>query len=217
MSMIEFRKIRQQFATGRKLIEPLIDITFSIEPGEFVTIQGPSGAGKSTLLLIAGGLLQPTSGSVVVAETEVTNCSPAQLSRFRSEKIGFVFQMFHLVPYLNVRDNIRMGQTTKDNEAVEKMMKRLGIDSRAESFPAMLSAGEQQRTALARAMIHQPSVILADEPTGNLDPENAAQVLGLLDEYRKEGGTVLVVSHGTDIRNYADRVLTLKEGKIVTT
>ena len=214
--MIEFRKVRQQFQTGRELIEPLVEVTFKVEPGEFVAIQGPSGTGKSTLLLIAGGLLQPTGGTVNVAGIEVTNSSPAELSRFRSEKIGFVFQMFHLVPYLNVRDNIRMGQLSKDPEAVETMMKRLGLSPRSESFPTMLSAGEQQRTALARAMIHQPAVILADEPTGNLDPENARQVLELLDEYRKQGGTVLMVSHGTDILKYADRVLILKNGKIVT-
>ncbi|MAT13768.1 MAG: hypothetical protein CMJ46_00675, partial [Planctomyces sp.] len=160
--MIEFRKVRQQFQTGRELIEPLVEVTFKVEPGEFVAIQGPSGTGKSTLLLIAGGLLQPTGGTVNVAGIEVTNSSPAELSRFRSEKIGFVFQMFHLVPYLNVRDNIRMGQLSKDPEAVETMMKRLGLSPRSESFPTMLSAGEQQRTALARAMIHQPAVILAD-------------------------------------------------------
>ncbi|QDU81651.1 putative ABC transporter ATP-binding protein [Polystyrenella longa] len=213
-NMIEFKKVQQQFQTGRELIEPLVDITFKVEPGDFAVIQGASGAGKSTLLLIAGGLMQPTSGTVHVADVEVTSTSPAQLNQFRSKKVGFVFQMFHLVPYLNVRDNIRMGQLNKDLDAIEKLMKRLGLSSRAESFPAMLSAGEQQRTALARAMIHQPSVILADEPTGNLDPENAAEVLGLLDEYRRQGGTVLAVSHGRDILEFANRTLVLKNGKI---
>lgn len=213
--MIELQQVHRSFQTRSQRVDALKEINLTIQPGEFVAVRGPSGSGKSTLLMLLGGLLQASSGTLKVAETSLETCSKSELNRFRARKIGFVFQMFHLVPYLSVRENIRLGQTNPDSGAVNAMIEQLGLTHRAENYPATLSAGEQQRTAVGRAMIHQPPLILADEPTGNLDPDNAREVLQMLETYRKQGGTVLVVSHGEDVLKFADRSIQLKAGTIV--
>ena len=195
----------------------LDDVSFEIARGEFVAIQGPSGSGKSTLLLTLGGMLRPTSGCVSLLGRDLYALSGGARARFRAESLGFVFQLFHLVPYLDVRSNILAGLPTVDAAArarVESLIQGLGLAPRARELPSTLSAGERQRVALARALAKQPPLILADEPTGNLDPENAALVFNRLADYQRGGGTVLVVTHGSDASPHASRVLRLAAGRV---
>ena len=195
----------------------LDDVSFEIARGEFVAIQGPSGSGKSTLLLTLGGMLRPTSGCVSLLGRDLYALSGGARARFRAESLGFVFQLFHLVPYLDVRSNILAGLPTVDAAArarVEALIQGLGLAPRARELPSTLSAGERQRVALARALAKQPPLILADEPTGNLDPENAALVFNRLADYQRGGGTVLVVTHGSDASPHASRVLRLAAGRV---
>ena len=199
----------------------LADVDLQVPLGEFVSVRGPSGCGKTTLLMMLGGMLRPTQGTVRVADANVYSMSPAMRADFRSRHVGFVFQMFHLVPYLTVQENVGLGQTNgivvaNGDIKVSALLDRLGLSDRANHRPAELSTGEQQRTALARALIKQPKLILADEPAGNLDPDNAAEVFQVLREYRDNGGTVMVVTHGDLADEYSDRVLQLDSGKLVS-
>jgi putative ABC transport system ATP-binding protein len=214
-SMIEIENVWKTYPTAKGDLHALRGVSLQARGGELVAVNGPSGAGKTTLLLVAGGMLRPTSGEVRVAGRELYSLSHAERAAFRGEKIGFVFQMFHLVPYLDVLDNVLLAasQGSSARERARGLLESLGISHRAAHRPAELSAGERQRAAVARALVNRPSVILADEPTGNLDPESAALVLQALGDYRREGGTVIIVSHGASAAAHADRTLHVDAGR----
>ncbi len=213
--MLELVNIRKTWPAKSGAVQALDGITLRIEAGELVTVKGPSGCGKTTLLLAAGGMQRPSEGEVRIGGTELYALSTAGRGAFRRKNIGFVFQLFHLVPYLSVLENVQLA--ARDATAREQgrvLLDDLGLGDRLTHRPAELSAGERQRTALARAMVNHPKLILADEPTGNLDPENAALVMQRLAAFRDAGGTVLVVTHGTDADALADRSVRLAAGKL---
>ena len=198
-------------------VRALDHVTFDVEAGEWIAIMGPSGSGKTTLINILGGLDHPTGGRVVVDDLEIGNLNERELTRYRADKIGFVFQQFHLVPYLTAVENVMLAQyfhsITDEKEAAEAL-KRVGLGDRLDHVPAELSGGEQQRVAIARALINHPKVILADEPTGNLDEANEAIVLKLMHELHDAGHTILVVTHSQAIGNLADRRVELEHGRL---
>ena len=213
--MVQLENISKIYKTRRGQVKALDEISFQVREGEFVVVRGPSGSGKTTLLLAIGGMLHPTSGQVFVGEKDIYAMSKRERARFRAENIGFVFQMFHLVPYLNVIENTLLASGTRANRSeAEKLLERLGMSGREHHKPSELSAGERQRTAIARALLNHPRIILADEPTGNLDPENAAQVIGYLAEFHRGGGTVVVVTHGVVVDQYSDRITYLQGGQV---
>ncbi len=200
--MIELNNISKSYRSARGTpVEVLKGMDVSVDAGEFVSVTGPSGCGKSTLLLIAGSLLKPDSGTVVIDGHDFTAMNSDDKALQRAQTIGFVFQRFHLLPYLTVRENIIAGsvalKTSADEviERAETLMDSLGMTGRANHLPGELSVGEMQRTALARAFLNRPKVILADEPTGNLDPENAEIVLNAFTGFAADGGAVLMVTH----------------------
>ena len=199
-------------------VKALSDINLQIEKGEFVVICGPSGSGKTTLLMTIAAMLRPTSGSVCVGQNDLYTMSIRDRAKFRAENIGFVFQMFHLVPYLNIIENVALagGVASQSGGAVKanEILKQLGLAERAFHRPSELSAGEKQRAAIARALFNRPKIILADEPTGNLDPDNAASVIGYLSEFHHSGGTVILATHGTEAEQFADRIIHLHNGSI---
>lgn len=199
-------------------VKALENVSFSVLEGEFVVIRGPSGSGKTTLLFCSGGMLNPTEGKVLVDGQDIYAMSRQMRARFRSERIGFVFQMFHLVPYLNVVDNVLlpsgMGSRRYQREDAEKILATLNLEDRMYHRPSEISAGEKQRTAMARALLKHPSIILADEPTGNLDPGNAQELIKHLDMFRQIGGTVVVVTHGDEFDRHADHIYHLDKGHI---
>ena len=196
------------------------DVSVSVEAGEFVAVVGPSGCGKTTLLLVAGGLLRPENGEVSSDGTDPYSLSGEQRARFRAEQIGFVFQQFHLVPYLNVLDNVMApALVTGETSARERagiLVERFGLADRLGHRPGQLSTGERQRVALARALLNEPRVILADEPTGNLDGDNSEQVLQALKTFADEGGAVLLVTHDPDAVAFAGRQVVLQGGQLAS-
>ena len=196
------------------------DVSVSVEAGEFVAVVGPSGCGKTTLLLVAGGLLRPENGEVSIDGTDPYSLSGEQRARFRAEQIGFVFQQFHLVPYLNVLDNVMApALVTGETSARERagiLVERFGLADRLGHRPGQLSTGERQRVALARALLNEPRVILVDEPTGNLDGDNSEQVLQALKTFADEGGAVLLVTHDPDAVAFAGRQVVLQGGQLAS-
>ncbi len=192
-------------------------VSFGIEAGEWVAIMGPSGSGKTTLMNILGGLDYPTSGRVVVDGLEIGQLGERELTRYRSDKIGFVFQQFHLVPYLSAIENVMLAQyfhSITDEKDAAEALQRVGLGDRLEHLPSQLSGGEQQRVAIARALINHPKLILADEPTGNLDEANEAIILKILAELHSAGNTIVVVTHSQAIGNLADRRIELEHGRL---
>jgi ABC-type lipoprotein export system ATPase subunit len=181
-------------------------------------VQGPSGCGKTTLLLAAGGLQVPDGGRVTVAGQDLFALSSEERAGFRAAKIGFVFQQFHLIPYLSVLDNVlapSLASPSPDNRArARELIARFGLTERADHVPAALSTGERQRAALARALLNKPQLLLADEPTGNLDADNGRLVLGYLADFAKEGGAVLLVTHDLRVAEYAHRIVRLQNGRL---
>jgi putative ABC transport system ATP-binding protein len=199
------------------LLRALGGVSFGIHSGEWVALMGPSGSGKTTLINILGGLDTLSSGRVVVDAVDLSNLSESELVRYRAEKVGFVFQQFHLVPYLSALENVMLAQyfhsVTDETEASEAL-KRVGLADRLTHLPSQLSGGEQQRVAIARALINQPKLILADEPTGNLDEANEDIVINLFHELHKSGHTILMVTHDPDIARQADRRIELAHGHL---
>lgn len=191
----------------------LKSIDLSIKKGDFFLVKGASGSGKTTLLLMIGGMLQPSQGDLQVLDKNLNSLSDKEKVKFRADNIGFIFQMFHLIPYLNVRENILINNEVKENkisdEELEELAEELGISHRMSHYPSELSAGEKQRVALARALIKKPELILADEPTGNLDSENSQIVLQQLKEFCTKGGTVVMVSHDDQPDAYANELFTI--------
>lgn len=217
--MLSCRQLNRDYRGPHGPVRVLRDLSLEAARGEMVVIRGPSGAGKSTLLLTLGGMLRPDSGAVTLGGQNLYSLSPAERARFRSRQVGFVFQLFHLVPYLSVRENVLAGLPGSEDTAMRKrasgLLEELGLASREHHRPAALSAGERQRTALARALLKEPSVMLADEPAGNLDPANGALVFRHLEDYRRKGGTVIVVTHGTDSIPSSARLLRLENGSLL--
>jgi putative ABC transport system ATP-binding protein len=215
--VIELRGIRKSFGSAARRVV-LSDLTLTVAAGEFVAIRGESGTGKSTLLNLVAGLDRPDAGSVRVDGTDLSALDDDALTRLRRARIGFVFQAFHVLPYLDVGQNVALplallGRRGADAEArVRAMLGAVGLADRAASAPAELSGGELQRVAIARALVHAPAVVLADEPTGNLDPDSAAQVIALLrDIVKREGATAVLVTHSPMAAAAADRVLVLRQ------
>lgn len=217
--MIRLENVSKKYRTGNGEVRALDGVTLAVERGEFVAVRGPSGCGKSTLLTIVGGLGSPTSGRVAVAGKDLLAMSPGGRARFRAEYIGFVFQMFHLLPYLNVLENVVAAAAPgKESEArrwAREALERFQLADRLRHLPGQLSTGECQRVAIARALVNRPHLILADEPTGNLDPENSAAVLDLLKGFQRDGGTVLLVTHQESAAGYAERTVLLRGGALV--
>lgn len=217
--MLEFRNISRWFDGTQGKITALKSVSFSVQQGELLAVRGPSGCGKTTLLLTAGGLLRPSSGQVNLDGQDPYQLNPEQRSQLRARTIGFVFQQFHLIPYLTVRQNIlaaSLAMPGKDaSTRTNYLIEYFGLDERAEHVPAQLSTGEKQRTALARALLNEPKVILADEPTGNLDEDNAQTVFGYLSQYVRDGGCVLLVTHDAQATAHATRALQMSQGQLV--
>lgn len=213
--MVLVERVVKTYAKGDGRVKALAPIDLAVRPGEFLALTGPSGSGKTTCLLIAGGLLRPDSGKVLIDGQDLYTMTRNQLAAFRSRSIGFVFQQYHLIPYLTVLENILAPEAAwgpADNPGRGRALaEQFGLGHRLDHTPGELSAGEKQRTALARALLFEPKVVLADEITGNLDHENARIVLGYLKGYVKTGGSVLLVTHDREIAAQADRVQHLTE------
>lgn len=215
--MITLTDVSKVYHTPDGEVRALDRVNMSVEKGQFVAVRGPSGCGKSTLLLTVGGMVRPTRGQVLVNGQDVYALSPRERAALRADKIGFVFQMFHLVPYLNVLENVLVPTlATKGarREEALRLLEILQLSDRLRHLPGELSTGQRQRVAIARALLNRPDIILADEPTGNLDPDNAQQVMKYLADFRKRGGTVLVVTHDKLADQYADRTVLLLDGRI---
>ena len=215
--MVKLENVSKVYRTRRGPVKALDDVSLRVDEGEFVVVRGQSGSGKTTLLLTIGGMLKPTEGQVVVNGSDVYAMSERERAKFRAETIGFVFQMFHLVPYLSVMENALLPagvERRSGKSEAKQLLERLSMSGREHHKPSELSTGERQRTAIARALLNHPGIVLADEPTGNLDPENAAEVIGYLSEFHRDGGTVIVVTHGSVVDQHADRIVYLREGRI---
>lgn len=218
---LEVTNLEKIFRTDSVQTMALNNVSLTINDGEFVAIMGPSGCGKSTLLNILGLLDNPTKGKYSLDGEEVGNLKESARTSWRRGKIGFIFQSFNLIEEMNVRDNIMLPlnnlNMSKDekNKRVKEAMERMGISHRSRHYPSQLSGGQQQRVAIARAIVSRPGLILADEPTGNLDSQNGAEVMELLDELHKEGSTIVMVTHSHKDATYADRIINLFDGQIV--
>ena len=217
--MIRCVEVTKIFRKNGSEVTSLDRFTAEIAEGEFVAVRGPSGSGKTTLLLTLGGMQRPSAGTVQLGGRDLYALSPSERAKLRSSEIGFVFQMFHLVPYLDLLGNVLLACPGKPSDAVRQraagLLDALGLAKRGSHRPGELSAGERQRLAVARALLNRPKVILADEPTGNLDPENAAEVIRHLAEFHRGGGTVVLVTHGTAAETHADRILRLEQGRLL--
>jgi putative ABC transport system ATP-binding protein len=217
--MVHLEEVSKIYRTPGGAVRALGGVSLGIPPGQFVAVRGPSGCGKSTLLSLIGGLASATSGRVVVAGEEIGSMSAARRSTFRARRIGFVFQTFHLLPYLKVWDNVALAampsEASSARDRARQLLVRFRLDHRLEHRPAELSTGECQRVAIARALLNRPTLLLADEPTGNLDGDSAAAVLEMIGAYRRDGGTVVLVTHQDWVSQYAQRVVLLSDGKII--
>ncbi len=216
--MVRLENVTKSYRGPQGEVRALDGVSLRVAAGEFVAIKGPSGSGKSTLLLAVGGMARPTSGTVTVDGTDVYALSGRARASYRAEKVGFVFQMFHLVPYLSVLENVllpTMARAAEDGrERAGELIERFGLGHRIGHKPAELSTGERQRVAMARALLNRPRLILADEPTGNLDPDSAHDVMGYLAEFHREGGTIIFVTHEDMAEQYAQRTIRIREGKL---
>jgi putative ABC transport system ATP-binding protein len=219
--MITLADIHRLFRSDEVETTALRAIDLDIDPGEFVAIMGPSGCGKSTLLNIIGMIDRPTSGRYLFKGEEITDCDEAALARLRRDNLGFVFQSFNLIDELTIAENVELGLiyrrwAGKERKArVEAAMDRVGIAHRARHYPHQLSGGQQQRAAIARAIVGEPSLILADEPTGNLDTENGEQVMDILKSLNKDGATIVMVTHSPAHADLAKRVVNMLDGRII--
>ena len=213
--MLDIENITKKYKKNDNVFVALDDITFKVEKNDFIAIVGPSGSGKSTLLHAIGGLIRPDSGTILYNGRDIYSLDNQETDNYRKNNIGFVFQQFHLVPYLTVSENIRMaGKVNSNKKQINFYLEKCSIDSLRNKYPSELSVGEKQRTAFIRAIISKPDILLADEPTGNLDPENSNIVMSLIRDYHRNGGTVLLVSHMPETATYASRSITLRSGKI---
>jgi ABC-type lipoprotein export system ATPase subunit len=214
----ELRSVTKRYRRGDELVNALHDVSFALGAGEMVALVGPSGCGKSTTLNLVAGVDRPDEGQVIVCGTDLAAAGEAALVRARRHCIGIVFQAFHLMPHLTVAENVALPLALdgrRDPARVNDLIRRVGLEHRRSHFPAELSGGEQQRTAVARALVHRPAVVLADEPTGSLDSASGAAVLQLMDELRREeGSALLLATHDENLATLADRVIRLRDGVI---
>ncbi len=220
--MLKMVNVSKAYQRRGQTVTALENATFTIPRGDFVSVVGPSGSGKSTLLLMLGGMLSPSQGRVFLADQSVYDMAPNDRARLRREKVGFVFQTFNLVPYLSALENVqiplflaKMEEDAQQQRAVA-LLERVGLSDRLHHKPCELSVGQQQRVALARMLANDPAVILADEPTGNLDPETSRQIIGFLEEFNKEGRTIVMVTHDPRAAKRAKRSLRLTRGTITS-
>jgi putative ABC transport system ATP-binding protein len=218
--MIELRDVSKTVMSGSEPLTILHPLTLEIPRGQFVAVVGPSGSGKSTLLGLIAGLDEPTSGAVVVDGVTITSLSEDALAKLRGEKIGFVFQFFHLIPSLTAYENVsvpmEIAGAANARSRAESLLEEVGLTGRAHHYPSQLSGGEQQRVALARALANDPPIVLADEPTGNLDSSNGRHILELLQNiHRARGTTIVLVTHDAELAAVADSRLLLRDGRVV--
>jgi putative ABC transport system ATP-binding protein len=219
MNIIEAKNITKTYVIEDHEHDVLADVSLAVAEGEFLVVQGSSGSGKSTLLSLLSGLDKPTSGRVTIRETDITDMSEDALAPLRNETIGFVFQSFHLVPSMNALENVMFpAELRGDRRArpkAEALIERVGLTGRSGNFPHQLSGGEKQRVAICRALVNDPQIIFADEPTGNLDSVNGQAILDLLLAlHRERGSTLVLVTHTIEIARMADRIITLRDGRI---
>jgi putative ABC transport system ATP-binding protein len=218
--MLKLEAVNKSYNHTRDLVTALHDVTLEVPRGDFVSIVGPSGSGKSTLLLILGGMLSPSGGRVLLDGQPIYSLSPDERARMRRENIGFVFQTFNLVPYLSALENVQIplflagADDALQKETASALLERVGLAERMDHKPSELSVGQQQRVALARMLANNPKIILADEPTGNLDPANTQEIVRFLLEMNGEGRTVVMVTHSPEAAKSAKRTLRLEEGVV---
>jgi putative ABC transport system ATP-binding protein len=221
MTLIEIENLNKSYMTGDIETKVLIDLAMIAKPGEMIMIMGPSGCGKTTLLNLLGGIDKPTSGSINVAGSDLHTLSAKQLNEFRRNEVGFIFQFYNLIPTLTALENVILGieaviqDKKKLVERAEKYLKLVGLSDKFDNIPQELSAGEQQRVAIARALAKEPKLILADEPTGNLDEDRGEKIMALMQKLQEElKMTFLIVSHNSALKKYANRTLILRRGKL---
>lgn len=219
MKILEVTNLCKTYGKGDTMVKALDNVSFSVEKGEFLAIIGPSGSGKSTLLHILGGVDVPTSGSVVINQTDISNLDETALAIFRRRQIGLIYQFYNLIPILTVQENLTLplllDGRKPDKKQIDTLVKRLGLENRLDHLPNQLSGGQQQRVSIGRALVNNPALMLADEPTGNLDSENSKEIISLLRQFNKEfNQTVIIITHDDKIANSADRVITIEDGKI---
>jgi putative ABC transport system ATP-binding protein len=217
--MLEIKKVSKVYGEGTAKVVALDNVSLRVNQGDFIAVMGPSGSGKSTLLNIIGGLDRISSGEVILDAKRIDNLDENALVDIRRSKIAYVFQQYHLIPSLTALENVLLpltfcGANNKDQKAVG-ILKRMGLEKRAEHKPSQLSGGEQQRVAIARALVNDPSLILADEPTGNMDRKTGKEILALFEELNKEGRSIVMVTHDPEIAGYAKEVVALQDGQIV--
>ena len=219
MKILEVTNLCKTYGKGDTMVKALDNVSFSVEKGEFLAIIGPSGSGKSTLLHILGSVDVPTSGSVVINQTDISNLDETALAIFRRRQIGLIYQFYNLIPILTVQENLTLplllDGRKPDKKQIDTLVKRLGLENRLDHLPNQLSGGQQQRVSIGRALVNNPALMLADEPTGNLDSENSKEIISLLRQFNKEfNQTVIIITHDEKIANSADRVITIEDGKI---
>ncbi|NOQ20951.1 MAG: ATP-binding cassette domain-containing protein [Desulfobacterales bacterium] len=221
MSYITAENLNKTYGNGEAAVTAVSDISFQIESGEFIGVMGESGAGKSTLLSIMGAMNTPTSGKFVVDDIDVYSLTQEKQADFRREFLGFIFQSFHLVPYLTVFENVMLPLTIikasrKHKRAlVENALSQVGLLDKADRLPNQISGGEKERVAIARAVVNEPPVLLADEPTGNLDTKTSAEIMKLLQRLNTDGMTIIMVTHSPECAHYARRLMRVSDGKVV--
>ena len=219
--LIEIHDLGKTYVTGDARVTAIHSMNLFIDDGEFVTVMGQSGSGKSTLLSILGAMNRPSRGRVSIDSLDVYGLTNEQRADFRSEYMGFIFQSFQLIPYLTVLENVKLPLTVTGKRKQEKnhmamdVICRVGLEEKADRLPDQLSGGEQERVAIARAIVNRPPIVLADEPTGNLDSNTAKEILALLAKLNQEGRTIIMVTHNPDMGNYADRTIHVRDGRIV--
>ena len=220
MKILEVKNLCKTYGKGDTMGKALDNVSFSVEKGEFIAIVGPSGSGKSTLLHILGGVDVPTSGNVIIDKTDISQLNETALAIFRRRQIGLVYQFYNLIPILTVEENLTLplllDGKKPDAKTVGNLVNQLGLEQRLQHLPNQLSGGQQQRVSIGRALINNPALLLADEPTGNLDSENSREIISLLRRFNKQSNqTVIIITHDERIALSADRVIAIEDGKIV--
>ena len=220
MEILKVENLTKVYGSGNNKVVALDNVSFSVEKGEFVSIVGASGSGKSTLLHLLGGVDRPTSGKVLINDTDIFKMNDDELAIFRRRQVGLIYQFYNLIPILNVRENItlplELDNKKVSDEEVDNLIKMLGLDKRSKHLPNELSGGQQQRTSIGRALITRPAIVLADEPTGNLDTKASEDIASLLKKSNKEmKQTIIMITHNLELAKVADRIIEMEDGRIV--
>ncbi len=220
MEILRVENLTKIYGSGNNKVVALNNVSFSVEKGEFVSIVGASGSGKSTLLHLLGGVDRPTSGKVLINDTDIFKMNDDELAIFRRRQVGLIYQFYNLIPILNVRENItlplELDNKRVNDEEVDNLIKMLGLDKRSKHLPNELSGGEQQRTSIGRALISRPAIVLADEPTGNLDTKASEEIVSLLKKSNKEmKQTIIMITHNLELAKVADKIIEIADGRIV--